>query len=69
MVGNERSGMVGYRSKIPNHPIGSMGRTVYLPTFTINLSHLSGQIIATSRDRFPPNAGLVREIPGYFKEI
>ena len=25
--------------------------------------HESGQIIATSHDRFPPNAGLVREIP------
>ena len=23
----------------------------------------SGQIIATSHDRFPPNGGLVREIP------
>ena len=29
----------------------------------------SGQIIATSHDRFPPNDGLVREIPGYFREI
>ena len=27
--------------------------------------HLSGQIIATSHDRFPPNGGLVREIPGW----
>ena len=26
-------------------------------------SKLSGQIIATSHDRFPPNGGLVREIP------
>ena len=25
--------------------------------------HISGQIIATSHDRFPPNGGLVREIP------
>ena len=29
----------------------------------------SGQIIATSHDRFPPNGGLVRGIPGYFREI
>ena len=27
------------------------------------LLHVSGQIIATSHDRFPPNGGLVREIP------
>ena len=27
------------------------------------LKHHSGQIIATSHDRFPPNGGLVREIP------
>ena len=25
--------------------------------------HLPGQIIPTSHDRFPPNGGLVREIP------
>ena len=25
--------------------------------------YISGQIIATSHDRFPPNGGLVREIP------
>ena len=33
--------------------------------FYINLRgvYLSGQIIATSHDRFPPNGGLVREIP------
>ena len=30
--------------------------------------HDSGQIIATSHDRFPPNGGLVTEIPGYFRE-
>ena len=29
----------------------------------------SGQNKATSHDRFPPNGGLVRDIPGYFREI
>ena len=28
-----------------------------------NRNHISGQIIATSHDRFPPNGGLVREFP------
>ena len=28
-----------------------------------NRNHISGQIIATSHDRFPPNGGLVRESP------
>ena len=31
--------------------------------------YISGQIIATSHDRFPPNGGLVREIPENFREI
>ena len=30
-------------------------------------STVSGQIIATSHDRFPPNGGLVREIPRKFQ--
>ena len=34
----------------------------------VSKKHVSGQIIATSHDRFPPNGGLAKETP-YFREI
>ena len=40
-----------------------------MPRFELGKGfHSSGQIIATSHD-LTPNGGLVREIPGYFREI
>ena len=48
------------------HPFFCSGIMVrYVYTYI----YISGQIIATSHDRFPLTGGLVREILGYFRGI